>query len=166
MKTRNLIACALLLSSLISCAQGKYGVVQSYSYFYEFVPGTIAVDENGVQQRESDTIYSVFLETKADKNPLWKKAWANGKTYNVLTTVMATPYIVGSTNDTDEQVTLQAKPRNQLLQLNLEKTEAIPVPASYQDKVADGIILEGEYQEKKIHLLVSKPIHLQGKEYQ
>lgn len=159
-------AYSFIIMSLASCAQ--YGVVRSNAYYYEFMPGAIAVDDKGVEISAVDTIYSVFLETKKTDGPLWKTAWVNGKTYQVLSSIVTTPYIVGMRNDADEQVTLSAKPGNQLMQLNLEKTEASIYPSKYKSQLlqANTILLEGTRDDKKVYLVVKQPAHLRGKEYQ
>ncbi|WP_207493639.1 hypothetical protein [Aridibaculum aurantiacum] len=164
---KTLLVRCFLLCSLSACAQTKYGVVKQHGFYRESIPGMIAVDDRGIEIRNIDTVYAVFLETKAGKASVWKRAWVNGEMYNVLTTVMATPFIVGMKYDNDEQVTLYAKEGNQLLQLNLERAGETAKPKNYKKQLASNkILLEGVRQQDTVYMVIDSLKHVRGKEHQ
>lgn len=164
---RVLIAVIIISFTVTSCAQGKYGVVKSQAYFRESAPGAVAVNEMGNQQYTVDTIYSVFIEAKPGNSPVWKKAWIGKNTYNVLSTIMATPHIAGMKQNADEDVILSASGSNQLIQLNLEKTIAERIPEKYQEQTTSkAILLEGVLKDKIVHLVISSMEPLRGRENQ
>ncbi len=145
----------LVVITLSSCAQGKYGVVKTKAYYVVLAPGNVPVDDRGMAMNYADTVYSIFLESKPRNAPEWKTAWVNGKTYNVLSSVMATPYIAGMQANGEEQVTLSSAKTNQLIQLNLEKKGRQPMPVKYRKQAGrNRILIEGVQNDKKVYLTV------------
>jgi hypothetical protein len=164
---RNVFTLFFMLIAVASCAQKQYGIVKTYSYYKEFMPGTVPVDLQGNEiSRPLDTTFLAFLETKGNA-PVWQRAWVNNKTYNVLVTKMANNHRVGFLNDSDDAVKLKVSAANKLVQINLEqRDQKIAPPASYRSKLKNNsILLEGIYNNKKVYWLLTKPVHLRADEH-
>lgn len=164
---KKLLTAIFLLIALGSFAQKQYGIVKTYGYYKEFIPGMLKVDINGDPERQHDTTFLAFLETKG-ASPVWQRAWVNNKAYRVLTTKMQNNHKVGYLNDKDDAVRLKVATGNKLVQVNLETSDLDQAPPSaYRTKLRkNAILLEGIYQNKKVYLLITNPTHLRADEHQ
>ena len=156
---------AIVSISYTSCAQAKYGVVKTQAFYREVAPGAMSADDRGNQQNIVDTVYSIFLEIKPIKTTVWKKAWVGSRSYKVLSTIMSTPHIAGMKKDSMEKIIISTQRKNQLLQLNLEKSMAEPIPAKFKTSVSPkAILLQGVQNGKTVYMSIKTMKQVRGQE--
>ena len=132
----------LLLISMDSCAQSKYGIRKTDAFFTERLPGNIPVDENGRSLYHGpDTINTVYLETRG-ASIKWIAAWKDGRSFSIITlAIKNTPFEVGINKITNKKILLKPSPGNKLWLLELQKTETSSKPPVKMK--TGGIILQG-----------------------
>src|SRR6185295_3874961 len=96
MKYRAFISIGLLLITLASGAQSKYGIRRTDAFFTEHMPGNIRANDNGEPAFHGpDTITTIYIETTSNAIK-WITAWKDGKSFSVSTTAInERPYEVG-----------------------------------------------------------------------
>ncbi len=139
----------LITGSLLSCAQGKYGIKKIRAFSAEQIPGNIPVDEKGQSMYKGpDTLYTIYIESTGKKID-WDSAWKNDRTYTVVTTLVAEKSLeAGTEKNTGKKIVLTPRNGNQLWMLQL-------VPAENKTRAPGSlkpgeIILRGRFDNKTI----------------
>jgi hypothetical protein len=142
---------------IVSCAQYKNGLVNTYGYFKESYPGAQMVDDFGKPVKNGpDTTYIIVVETKPDAQTQWTYAWVNGHSYRLVPYQVKSPFDVGEKRIETGEVVIKSKNGNELWQLITEKDEfAKPLPAGYKLPLPkQTILLQGRAGEKTVYQVI------------
>jgi hypothetical protein len=149
----------LFFYSLASCSQTMFSIKKINAFFVEKMPGNIPVDENGKSLfKGPDTLITVYAEISG-KEPEWKTAWRNGKTYTVSASLVSqTPYEAGTRESDGKKVMLTPASGNKLWRLTLmESNIEIKLP----QKLKPGeLILLGKSGSKFIYKKIPSLVQL------
>jgi hypothetical protein len=167
MNTRHAIIFATII--LAGGCTPKYGISNAQAFVRESVSGTVKVDNNGrpVNSAVSKT-HLIYVETSpSEPLPQWEQAWVDGKGYSIKTVqVLNANQTIGKTAD-DKEVSVIARPGNQLWQLVLSpQTELTPDAAMKEKMQANAIVLTGKWKDKQFEYKIEKEqplatIHMQ-----
>ena len=152
----------LLSVHLISCAQTKQVVKNSYSFYEKHLPGMLRVDEKGEPFPViPDTAVIVYVETTS-KLIKWERAWQNGRSYSIAAQqIVTTPFPAGKLYKDDRQITLFILKGNFLWQLYLSpEAQQKIVPEKKINK--NEILLKGKYMEKSFFQKADPPVELKS----
>ncbi len=143
----------LLGISFGSCAQTKTGIIKAHAYMQLNIPGTIPV---GDEHKGPDTLYRVYIESRADKNFIWSAAYIGNNAFNIISYKAVPPVTVGNLTSTGEAAVITTKKGNILWQLNLEKTSS-KTQYSKNNTTVKEVILKMK-SRKKSYFYKIKPI--------
>jgi hypothetical protein len=152
--------CIFLIGvSLGSCAQNKLGIVKAHAYRQLNMPGTIPV---GDEHKGPDTVYRVYVETRAGINFNCIGAQIGQISYKILSSKVSPPINIGISEETGEAALVTAKKGNNLWQLNLEKSEPIKLTKNYVGGSKNIVTLKLRYKKKNYtypisHISVLQP---------
>jgi hypothetical protein len=141
-----------------ACAQTKNTMITNiYATYTVRMPGNIVVDEKGNSLSKIDTIITVYVDAKEEIK--WKSAWRNGRSYSIITAPLSSPMDAGVQTD-NEKLIIHANKGNKLWELRLipEENNSLPPVAIDQNQ----ILLQGEYNGKKITQVISRQIEIQA----
>jgi hypothetical protein len=126
----------LLTLALISCAQSKSVLKNTYATYREVLPGNVAVDMNGKEIAARDTINFVYVETSSSEIK-WKMAWKNNKAFSIEASLIETnPFDAGTDKVNSEKILIHVAPGNKLWQLRLMPVdENIPSPKTLSHNI-------------------------------
>ena len=136
------------ISHLISCAQTKQVVKNTYSFYKQRFPGKLKTDENGKPfPVKPDTTIIVYVESISEHIE-WEAAWQNGRSFSILDQkIIPAPFEAGKLYSEDKKITLFTSAGNFLWQLNLypePKQQVAP-----DEKVnKHEILLKGKFKNK------------------
>lgn len=133
--------------SLASCAQMNHGIIKAYGYSRPETRGTIPEQD---RVKGPDTLYIVLLETKPEATASWTWGQVGTKSFNVLSRVVSSPFMVGVLTNADDTAYVEAADGNKLWQLTLEKTRRPSVPAQ-ESSAPNEILLSGMENGKPIN---------------
>ena len=130
--------------SLGSCAQTKLGIVKAHAYMQLNMPGTIPV---GDEHKGPDTVYRVYVETRAGINFNCIGAQIGQNSYKILSSKVSPPINIGI-SENGEAAIVNAKKGNNLWQLNLEKNDPIQFVKNYGGGSKIIVTLKVKYKKK------------------
>ncbi len=156
-----IIAC---LFTLPSCAQSKPPLAKVYGFYVIPIPGTIRVDESGRPVDKRDTVFNVYIETKAS-DIHWHRAWKNGRSFAVTAfPVNAAKAVVGESRAGQRKIELSAQKGSALWQLELSddtKHEKAP-----QRLLGSEVLLKGQWKNKTFYYKIKSLTELASPQYQ
>ncbi len=144
----------LLGISFGSCAQTKTGIIKAHAYMQLNIPGTIPV---GDEHKGPDTLYRVYIESRADKNFIWSAAYIGNNAFNIISYKAVPPVTVGNLTSTGEAAVITTKKGNILWQLNLEKNLSKSQYSKNNARLKSEVILKLR-NKKKTHFYKIKAI--------
>jgi hypothetical protein len=123
------------------------------------MPGNIPVDENGRSLfKGPDTLITIYAEISG-KEPEWKTAWRNGKSYSVYSSLISqVPYEAGTNEKDGKKMILKPAAGNKLWQLTLQPTDKKNI-SPLQLKAGE-LMLSGKFMGKNFYYKIASPVQL------
>jgi hypothetical protein len=146
------------LGSLIAGCSHKYGIYKSYAFFRKDIAGIVRVDDNNrALNSGASKEYLIYLETALKKgSPIIESVWVDGESFDALPVEVKGGRIsLGNLRSEEKEVTIKAKPGNQLWQIVLSPSKKT---ASLQNthNLTGMIILNGVWAEKQFKYKIKK----------
>ena len=142
-----------ILISILSCAQTKTVVDNVYAFNTIRLPGNIQQGENS--NNISDTTYFIYVETGEQID--WKKAYRNGKCFDLITTPIKNNSLIVGKNENGEDVIINRAKDKTLWHLLLQQTNKCEAQRNIEN---DGFIIEGYLKKIKISQVINKVVML------
>jgi hypothetical protein len=122
-KKRLIFPVIVLVILLTSCAAGRTGIKQAWSFYKINTPGTIAVDDNGNELLPgTDTVREIYMRVKKEKMPVVMAVVINRHCYTpILSAIDSAKVYVGERLPDNHRVELAAKSGNSIWKITVGK---------------------------------------------
>ncbi|MCW3073301.1 MAG: hypothetical protein JWP69_370 [Flaviaesturariibacter sp.] len=167
-KVVQILPFAFFLFLMVSACSPKYGIYSAKAYLRESNRGTQQVNDNNLPAGSTRLRENLlYIETAMEKPPVFTTAWIDQKAYTVQA-VKAQPNVtIGTTKDSNQEVSITVKEGNQLWQLLLTENHTASLDTAARTVVEKHpIVLTGIWKEKSFVYPVENRTILEGILYQ